>query len=45
LTDNRATAAWQIERIRAGIVAAREGRMVPAEKVFAAIAEKHGWKC
>lgn len=35
--------AWQLERIEAGIAAAREGRVVPAEDVFASIAEKHGW--
>lgn len=34
---------WQIERIREGIKAAREGRTVPAEDVFAGIAAKHGW--
>lgn len=38
------TQAWQIERIRAGIEAAREGRVKPAEEVYAAIAAKHGWK-
>ena len=32
-----------IERIKEGIAAAREGRVVPAEEVFAAIAAKHGW--
>ena len=35
--------AWQIERIREGIEAAREGRTIPAEDVFADIAAKHGW--
>lgn len=35
--------AWQIERIREGIEAAREGRIIPAEDVFADIAAKHGW--
>ena len=35
--------AWQIERITAGIAAAREGRVAPAEDVFARIASKHGW--
>lgn len=35
--------AWQIERIREGIEAAREGRTMPAENVFADIAAKHGW--
>ncbi|MCK6453981.1 MAG: ribbon-helix-helix protein, CopG family [Alphaproteobacteria bacterium] len=36
--------AWQIERIKAGIDAAREGRVRPAEDVFADIAAKHRWK-
>ncbi|MGO8866304.1 MAG: CopG family ribbon-helix-helix protein [Alphaproteobacteria bacterium] len=36
------TNAWQIERIEAGIAAAREGRVRPAEEVFADIATKHG---
>lgn len=35
--------AWQIERINEGIAAAREGRTVPADDVFAGIAAKHGW--
>lgn len=35
--------AWQIERIKEGIAAAREGRVEPADEVFAAIAVKHGW--
>ncbi len=35
--------AWQIERINAGIAAAQEGRVRPAENVFGDIAEKHGW--
>lgn len=35
--------AWQIERIREGIAAARDGRTVPADDVFAGIAAKHGW--
>jgi len=35
--------AWQIERIKAGIAAAREGRVRPADDVFTDIAEKHGW--
>jgi len=38
-----ATNAWQIERIEEGMVAAREGRVRPAEDVFARIAAKHGW--
>jgi len=37
------TNAWQIERIRAGIAAARDGRVRPAEEVFADIAARHGW--
>lgn len=35
--------AWQIARIKEGIAAAREGRVRPAEDVFADIAAKHGW--
>lgn len=35
--------AWQIERIKEGVAAVREGRTVPADELFAAIAEKHGW--
>ncbi len=35
--------AWQIERIKEGLAATREGRVVPAEDVFADIAAKHGW--
>jgi predicted transcriptional regulator len=35
--------AWQIERIKEGIAAAREGRTVPADDIFAGIAAKHGW--
>jgi predicted transcriptional regulator len=34
---------WQIERIQAGLKAAREGRVRPVDEVFAAIREKHGW--
>ncbi len=37
------TNAWQLARIRQGIDAAREGRVRPAQEVFASIAEKHGW--
>ncbi len=36
--------AWQIERIKEGLAAADEGRVRPAEEVFADIAAKHGWK-
>ena len=36
--------AWQVERIKAGIAAAREGRVRPAEDVFADLARKHGLK-
>jgi predicted transcriptional regulator len=35
--------AWQMERINAGLAAAREGRVRPADAVFADIAAKHGW--
>jgi len=35
--------AWQMTRIRDGIAAAREGRVRPADEVFAAVARKHGW--
>jgi len=34
---------WQMERIRDGITAARDGKVVPAGEVFAGIAAKHGW--
>lgn len=37
------TNAWQIEHIKEGIAAAREGRVQPAEDVFSGIAAKHGW--
>ena len=37
------TNAWQVERIKAGIAAAKEGRVRAAEDVFADIATKHGW--
>ena len=37
------TNGWQIARIKEGLAAAREGRVLAAEDVFAAIAEKHGW--
>ncbi len=35
--------AWQLERIKEGLLAAAEGRVVPAEEVFGAIADKNGW--
>lgn len=35
--------AWQMERISAGITAARDGKVIPADEVFGEIAEKHGW--
>ncbi|MBU8543850.1 MULTISPECIES: CopG family ribbon-helix-helix protein [Roseomonadaceae] len=35
--------AWQMERIEEGLAAARGGKVVPAEDVFAGIATKHGW--
>tara|TARA_R110002072_G_scaffold184932_7_gene341562 strand:+ start:2025 stop:2288 length:264 start_codon:yes stop_codon:yes gene_type:complete len=34
---------WQMERIRDGIAAARDGKVAPAAEVFAGIAAKHGW--
>ncbi|MDY0242520.1 MAG: ribbon-helix-helix protein, CopG family [Rhodospirillaceae bacterium] len=37
------THAWQIERIKEGLTAAREGRVQSADAVFAKIAAKHGW--
>ena len=35
--------AWQVERIKAGLAAAKEGRVRPADTVLADIAAKHGW--
>ncbi|MFM9860253.1 ribbon-helix-helix protein, CopG family [Pseudoxanthobacter sp. M-2] len=35
--------AWQMERIKDGVAAAREGRVTPADEVFAGIPAKHGW--
>lgn len=35
--------AWQIERIEAGVTAAREGKVRAAEEVFAGVAAKRGW--
>lgn len=43
LEEYIATRKWQIERIQAGIKAAAEGRVRPAEDVFAEIATRHGW--
>lgn len=37
------TNAWQLDRIKQGMAAARDGRVQPAEEVFAHIADKHGW--
>ncbi|WP_300043460.1 hypothetical protein [uncultured Paracoccus sp.] len=36
--------AWQVERIAAGVAAAREGNVSSADDVFGAIATKHGWQ-
>ncbi len=35
--------AWQMEKIKQGLAAAREGRVVEADEVFSGIAAKHGW--
>lgn len=35
--------AWQMARIEAGITAAREGKVLPADEVFSGIASAHGW--
>ena len=35
--------AWQMERVGAGVAAARAGHVKPAGDVFAEIAAKHGW--
>lgn len=43
LEEYIATRKWQIERIQAGIKAADEGRVRPADEVFAEIAKKHRW--
>jgi predicted transcriptional regulator len=37
------TNAWQIERIKDGLAAARAGHVRPAEDVFADIAARRGW--
>lgn len=34
---------WQMERITAGIAAARDGKVLLADEVFSGIAAKHGW--
>ncbi|MCC5977836.1 MAG: ribbon-helix-helix protein, CopG family [Salinarimonas sp.] len=34
---------WQMNRIQAGIDAAREGRVRDADGVFGGIGEKYGW--
>ncbi len=36
--------AGQMERIKAGLTAAREGRVRPADAVFADIAARHGFR-
>jgi predicted transcriptional regulator len=36
--------AWQVERIEAGLAAARAGDVRPADDVFNAIAARHGWQ-
>ena len=35
--------AWQMERIKAGIEAARAGKVQSADEIFNGIAAKHGW--
>ena len=35
--------AWQIERVEAGIAAARDGKVRDSDEVFAGIAAKRGW--
>jgi predicted transcriptional regulator len=37
------TNAWQLERIKQGMAAARDRHVQPAEEVFARISDKHGW--
>jgi hypothetical protein len=34
---------WQIERIEAGLAGAKAGRSIPADALYVAVAEKHGW--
>lgn len=41
--SNPTAKSWQMELIAEGIAAAREGKVIPAEEVFARIAAKHGW--
>jgi predicted transcriptional regulator len=36
--------SWQIERIETGLADAKAGRTIPADALFAAISEKHGWR-
>lgn len=36
--------AWQMERISDGVAAVRDGKVMPADDVFAGIAAKHGWQ-
>ncbi len=36
--------AWQVERIKAGMAAARKGKVHPTDAVLADIAAKHGWQ-
>jgi putative transcriptional regulator len=46
-TDRRAEDAgdtWQVERIKEGLSDVREGRVEPAEAVFARIGARHGWR-
>jgi predicted transcriptional regulator len=35
--------AWQTEKIREGIAASGEGKVLPASDVFSDIATRHGW--
>ncbi|MFE0752669.1 hypothetical protein ACFW16_01855 [Inquilinus sp. NPDC058860] len=39
----RTAKPWQVQRIEEGLAAMREGRVSPADEVFARIAAKHGW--
>lgn len=34
---------WQMERIKDGVAAVRDGRVLSADAVFGGIAAKHGW--